>query len=56
MVVKYHSVMPDRKWKRFPGNNVFYCNGMLMTANQIGILVFVTVAIVVEAALYFAFE
>jgi len=55
-MVKYSLIMAERKWKRFPGNNRFYCNGLLMSANQIGILVFVAIVIIVTGALYFAFE
>ena len=56
LMVKYTPIMPQRKYKRFPGTNQFYLNGMLMSANQIGILVFVIVVILVVSALYFAFE
>ncbi len=56
MPVKYSTIMPVRKWERYPGNNRFYCNGLLMSANQIGILVFIVVVICVVAVLYFAFE
>ena len=56
LMVKYTSIMPDRKWKHFPGNNCFYCNGLLMTSRQVAILIFVLIMIVVVAGLFFAFE
>jgi len=55
-MVKYSLIMPQRKWQRFPGSNRFYCNGLLMSANQIGILIFVAVVIVITAILFFTFE
>lgn len=48
--------MAERNWRQFPGNNRFYCNGLLMSANQISILIFVAVAIIVVSILFFAFD
>ena len=55
LMVKYMS-MAERRWKKWPGNNTFYCNGRLLSAKQVGVLVFVLVLIFVDAALFFAFE
>lgn len=49
-------LMATRNYQRFPGNNRFYCWGRLVSANQIGILVFVATVVVVMACLYLAFE
>ena len=54
-MVKYMS-MAERRWKKWPGNNTFYCNGRLLSAKQVGVLVFVLVLVFVDAALFFAFE
>lgn len=53
---KYSAIMPQRKWEHFQGNNRFYCGGRLMSANQISILVFVAVLIIIMAGLYLAFD
>lgn len=54
-MVKYVP-MAERRWKKWPGNNIFYCDGRFVTAKQVGILVFLLVLIFVIAALFFAFE
>ena len=48
--------MADRRWKKWPGNNTFYCDGRCLTAKQVGVLVFLLVLICVDAVLFFAFE
>ena len=54
-MVKY-TAMVERRWKKWPGNNTFYCNGRLLTAKQVGVLVFLLVLIAVDAVLFFSFE
>jgi len=55
LMVKYMA-MAERRWKKWPGNNTFYCEGRFLSAKQVGVLVFVLVLISVDAALFFAFE
>lgn len=55
-MVKYSLLMGQRNYQRFKGNNRFYCGGRLMSARQVGILIFCAVAIIVMALLFFPFE
>ena len=48
--------MSQRKWKHFPGSNRFYCNGLLMSASQMGVLLFLIILLIVMAILFFSFE
>ncbi|XP_011403659.1 PREDICTED: probable palmitoyltransferase ZDHHC14 isoform X1 [Amphimedon queenslandica] len=48
--------MTQRKWRVFPGNNRFYCNGLLMSSTQVAVFLFVIVAVIVTACLFFAFD
>ena len=54
-MVKY-SLMARRNYQAFPGTNRFYCCGRCISANQIGIMVFCVIAMVVVSAHYLAFE
>jgi palmitoyltransferase ZDHHC9/14/18 len=53
---RYQLIMPERKYKRFPGNNRFWCCGALMSAREVSILIFCAITILVLSALYFAFD
>jgi hypothetical protein len=55
-MVKYSLIMTRRNYQLFQGNNRFYCCGSCISANQIGIMVFCVIVMVVVSALYFAFE
>ncbi len=56
MVTKYSPIMTVRKYERFRGNNRFFCCGYLISARQIGIMVFVAILLVIVFALFLAFE
>lgn len=55
-MVKYSLIMARRNYQVFPGNNRFYCCGNCISANQIGIMIFCVIAMLVVSILYFAFE
>lgn len=48
--------MTRRNYQLFQGNNRFYCCGRCVSANQIGIMVFCIIVMVIVSALYFAFD
>ncbi|XP_064405168.1 palmitoyltransferase ZDHHC9-like isoform X1 [Halichondria panicea] len=56
MVTKYSPIMTVRKYERFRGNNRFFCCGYLISARQIGIMVFVAILLVIVFALFLAFD
>lgn len=56
MVAKYTPIMAVRKYKTFRGNNRFCCHGYLISAQNIGIMVFVAILLVLVSGLFFAFE
>jgi len=45
-----------RKWRQFPGRNLFYCDGRLMLGRGLGLFYLTCFLIVVPTLLFLAFE